>query len=162
MPFLRSLAKLRKKPPTSHPDWMVVGLGNPGAQYSRTRHNIGFMCANRLAHRSGVRFQSSGKDRSDLTMATVGNVPVLIVEPQTYMNESGNALARLSRRYDIANDRVLIIYDDVDLPFGVVRIRHGGTSGGHRGMQSMIEALKVSEIPRIRVGIGRGPAPTKD
>jgi PTH1 family peptidyl-tRNA hydrolase len=162
MSFVRSLARLRQKPQSKQPEWLLVGLGNPGAQYAKTRHNIGFMCLNRLAHRVGARFRSSARDRADVVETSVAGVPAMLAQPQTYMNDSGVAVSRMVKRLRIDPTRVLLIYDDVDLPFSSVRIRAEGSSGGHRGVQSVIDSLQTSELPRVRVGIGRGGAGTKE
>lgn len=162
MSFVRSLAKLRTKSQDQHPEWLIVGLGNPGAQYARTRHNIGFMVLNRLAHRAGVRFRSSTADRSDVAPAMVAGVPVLLAQPQTYMNESGIAVARMVKRLQLSADRVVLIYDDVDLPFATIRVRQSGSDGGHRGVRSIVQSLGTNEVPRIRMGVGRGAKDTKD
>lgn len=161
MSFVRSLARLRKHSTGSRPEWIIAGLGNPGTQYAKSRHNIGFMCTNRLAQRAHVRFNSSSRDRADIAEAMIGGVSVELAQPQTYMNESGVAIAWLCRHFNLTPDRVLVIYDDVDLPFGSVRIRASGSSGGHRGIESVIRDLHTTDIPRIRVGIGRGQGPTK-
>jgi PTH1 family peptidyl-tRNA hydrolase len=160
--FVRSLAKLRSRAPDAAPAWLVVGLGNPGAQYAKTRHNIGFVCVNRLAQQGHTRFRTVARDRADVAQVTIGAVPVLLVQPVTYMNESGQAVSRLVKRYALDPLHVLLIYDDVDLPFPAVRIRQEGSSGGHRGVQSVVESLRSTAIPRVRIGIGRGPGSTKD
>lgn len=167
MSFVRSLAKLRNRQPSTvvagqRADWLVVGLGNPGAQYAKTRHNIGFMCTNRVAHRFGVRFRSSSRDRADMASVIIGGQPVVLAQPQTYMNESGNAVSRLRKRFQLDPAHIILVYDDIDLPFATIRVRQGGTSGGQRGAQSVVEALQTTEVPRIRVGIGRGSGPAKD
>lgn len=162
MSFVRSIARLRKREETAHPEWVVVSLGNPGAQYARTRHNIGFMCANRLAQRAHTRFRHSSKDRADLATTSMAGVAVVVAQPQTYMNESGIAVRRLARHFDISPGRILVVYDDVDLPFGALRIREQGSAGGHKGMKSVIQELGTSDIPRIRVGIGRESGETRD
>ena len=162
MSFVRSLAKLRRHEPEANPEWLVVGLGNPGTQYAKTRHNVGFMCTNRIAQRLGSRFKSSSKDRADVARIAIAGVTVLLAQPQTYMNESGQAVARLARRYGLNPDRIVIVYDDVDLPALTVRVRQSGSAGGHRGVQSIIDAMRTSDFPRVRVGIGRGQGSTKD
>jgi PTH1 family peptidyl-tRNA hydrolase len=163
MSFMRSVVRLRAKPKLAfQPAWLIVGLGNPGAQYAKTRHNVGFMCTNVLARRAEVRFRGSGKDRADTARAVIGTVPALLVQPVTYMNESGVAVARLCRSLNIRPDHVLLIYDEVDLPFGSIRIRAEGSAGGHRGVRSVIDSLRTNEFPRIRVGIGRGAQATRD
>lgn len=133
---------------------MVVGLGNPGREYQRTRHNVGFMVADELLRRG-----RSGEDRtreSSLVAPTrLGDHEVLVVRPQTYMNRSGISVAALARRTGIEPSSILLAYDDADLPVGVVRIRRGGSPAGHKGVASIVESLGTREIPRLRLGIGK-------
>lgn len=133
---------------------MVVGLGNPGREYQRTRHNVGFMVADELLRRG-----RSGEDRtresSLVAPARLGDREVLIVRPQTYMNRSGISVAALARRSGIEPSSILLAYDDADLPVGVVRIRRGGSPAGHKGVASIVESLGTREIPRLRLGIGK-------
>jgi PTH1 family peptidyl-tRNA hydrolase len=120
------------------------------------------MCLNRIAHQAHVRFRHSAKDRADIAPTDIDGVPVMLAQPQTFMNESGIAAARLAQRLNLSPDHCLVVYDDVDLPFGSVRIRSEGSAGGQKGMRSIIDHLKTSEIPRIRVGIGRSGGRTTD
>lgn len=133
---------------------MVVGLGNPGREYQRTRHNVGFMVADELLRRG-----RSGEDRtresSLVAPARLGDHEVLVVRPQTYMNRSGISVAALARRTGIEPSSILLAYDDADLPVGVVRIRRGGSPAGHKGVASIVESLGTREIPRLRLGIGK-------
>ncbi len=135
---------------------IVVGLGNPGREYAETRHNIGFMVVERLARVAGAagwkrRFQS------ELCEVVIDGERVVLAKPQTYMNLSGHAVRQIVHWYRVPVSDLLIIYDDLDLPFGVLRMRARGSAGGHRGLASVIEQLGTQEIPRLRVGIGRGP-----
>jgi len=132
---------------------LVVGLGNPGRRYRGTRHNVGFEVVERLARRWGVRFRAEGQ--AEVAQAEVGGEPVLLAKPLTFMNLSGQAVAELVRRWGLAPNQVLVVYDDMDLPVGAIRVRARGTAGGHRGMASVLEGLGTLEIPRVRVGIGR-------
>lgn len=136
--------------------WLVVGLGNPGKQYDRTRHNIGFMVVDALAARHDLRL-TRGKHEADVARGAIAGIPVLLAEPLTFMNDSGYAVGRIARYYHIPPARVLVICDDLDLPFGTMRLRPEGSSGGQRGLQSVIQALSSSEIPRLRLGVGRPP-----
>ncbi|MBI4307544.1 MAG: aminoacyl-tRNA hydrolase [Chloroflexi bacterium] len=133
---------------------LIVGLGNPGPQYASNRHNVGFRCVDRFAKERGAAFT---RKKPDYQMAEVeiAGEKVLLLKPRTFMNESGRAVAPVARFYRISLSDLLVIYDDLDLPVGKVRIRPGGSSAGHRGVQSIIEALGSEEFPRIRVGIGR-------
>jgi peptidyl-tRNA hydrolase, PTH1 family len=130
--------------------WVVVGLGNPGAAYADTRHNVGFMVIESLARRWGVVLHADGA-RSRSASVERGGTTVQLVQPQTYMNRSAEALDALW-----PGDTVIAVYDDLDLPVGQIRIRAGGGTGGHRGVASLVERLG-SEFPRVRVGIGRPP-----
>ncbi|MCL4466639.1 MAG: aminoacyl-tRNA hydrolase [Chloroflexi bacterium] len=134
--------------------WLVVGLGNPGRQYERSRHNVGFRCLDLVAGRLGVGFTRRGFN-SLLATGVLGGQRVLLAKPQTYMNLSGQAVGALTRYYGLRPAIVLVIYDDMDLPLGRLRVRERGSSGGHRGLQSIIDDLGTQEFPRLRIGIGR-------
>ena len=138
------------------PCWLIVGLGNPGRRYARHRHNIGFRCLDRLAARHGLVFDRV-QNRALLATGRIADRAVVLAKPQTFMNESGRAVAPLVRAYHVPLERLLVIYDDLDLPPGTIRLRPEGGSGGHRGMRSIIEALGSQDFPRLRVGIGRPP-----
>lgn len=136
---------------------MVVGLGNPGEEFARTRHNVGFEVVERLARRVGAVWQHSRQAMAQCAMVDMAGVGrVLLVKPLTYMNASGDAVAALVRWHRLRPDDLTVVYDDIDLPLGVIRVRARGGSGGHRGMASVIEQIGDEGIPRIRVGIGRG------
>jgi PTH1 family peptidyl-tRNA hydrolase len=134
---------------------MIVGLGNPGREYGATRHNLGFMvvdevarCTQATAHRS--RF------RAELAEAIADGQKIILLKPQTYMNLSGISVREAVRWYKIAAEDVLIVADDIDLPFGAQRMRASGGSGGHNGLKSIIEELGTEAVPRLRLGVGRG------
>ncbi|MHC4600041.1 MAG: aminoacyl-tRNA hydrolase [Planctomycetota bacterium] len=133
---------------------LVAGLGNPGARYARTRHNLGFRVADRLAERASVAF---GPDRAEAWTARLrwGEEAVIVVKPQTFMNLSGGAVEPLARWYRIEPDSILVVCDDLDLPQGRIRIRRGGGDGGHRGLASVLNALGTEAVPRLRIGIER-------
>jgi PTH1 family peptidyl-tRNA hydrolase len=132
--------------------WVIVGLGNPGAEHAQTRHNAGFLVVDALARRWNIALRRTGAAlRSG--RGCVGSQPVTLAEPQTFMNCSGVALAQLPREVD---DTVVVVYDDLDLPVGQLRIRRGGGSGGHRGVASIVEQIGPA-CARLRVGIGRPP-----
>jgi PTH1 family peptidyl-tRNA hydrolase len=135
---------------------LVVGLGNPGREYARTRHNLGFLVVDRLAAENGI---SVKKDLCDSLVAEwpTNDEPVVLAKPQTYMNRSGDAVASLLRRFHSTPENLTVICDDLDLPFGRIRIRPGGGSGGHRGLRSIIEKTGGSDFARVRIGIGRPP-----
>lgn len=133
---------------------LIVGLGNPGQRYANNRHNVGFMVIDALAARAGVTVER--RMRGALVAgAELAGVRVLLAKPQTYMNLSGRAVHELMSWYRLDTSQLLIIFDDMDLPLGKLRLRERGNAGGHRGMQSIIQHLGTSEIPRLRIGIGR-------
>lgn len=133
--------------------WLVVGLGNPGAKYESTRHNMGFLVVDKLAQNEKLKFN---KLRFKAWTATweVGGEKVLLMKPQTYMNLSGEAVGQAARFYKIPADHVLVISDDIALPAGKLRIRAGGSAGGHNGLKNIIQYLGTDRFPRIKVGVG--------
>lgn len=133
--------------------WLVVGLGNPGTQYESTRHNMGFLAVDKLAQEENFRFS---KLRFKAWTATweVGGQKVLVMKPQTYMNLSGESVGEAARFYKIPPEHVLVISDDIDLPAGRLRIRPGGSAGGHNGLKNIIQHLGTDKFPRIKVGVG--------
>ena len=131
---------------------LIVGLGNPGIEYQFTPHNIGFLAVDRIAEQCGVMVDN--RHCKALTGRTrIGNDEVLLAKPETYMNLSGMSVLELVRKHEVAQQDVLIIYDELDLPLGTIRVRQRGSSAGHNGMQSIINALQTEEIGRIRIGI---------
>lgn len=133
--------------------WLVVGLGNPGAKYESTRHNMGFLAVDLLAEKEKFKFS---KLRFKAWTATVelGGEKVLVMKPQTYMNLSGEAVGEAARFYKIPADHVIVISDDISLPSGKLRIRAGGSAGGHNGLKNIIQHLGSDRFPRIKVGVG--------
>jgi peptidyl-tRNA hydrolase, PTH1 family len=132
---------------------LLVGLGNPGIEYQFTPHNIGFLAVDRIAEKCGI--QVDNRHSKALTgRARIGNEEILLAKPETYMNLSGMSVLELSRKYEIdpAKDLV-VIYDELDLPLGMIRVRARGSSAGHNGMQSIINAMQTEEIARIRIGV---------
>jgi PTH1 family peptidyl-tRNA hydrolase len=139
---------------------IIVGLGNPGRGYANNRHNIGFICLNHFARAQGIRFdKKQGKAR--IGTGEVADNKVVLARPQTYMNLSGESISRLIKRFDINLNDLLVIHDDLDLPLGKIRIRQGGSSGGHKGIESIVACLGRQDFVRLRVGIGR-PTATED
>ncbi len=132
---------------------LVIGLGNPGQQYEQTRHNIGFRSVDKLAKKLDWRWERRG--RAMLASGTIGTEKVTLVKPITYMNNSGEAIGELLRWYKLQPEAVLIIYDELDLPIGKVRLLTKGSAGGHNGMKSVISHLHTDKFPRLRLGIGR-------
>lgn len=134
---------------------LIVGLGNPGEDYAAHRHNIGFQVVDALARQHGLAFSRRKDARARVAEGEIGDQVVFLAKPQTFMNLSGKAVARLSRKAEIPPERILVVYDDLDLPLGRLRLRPEGGSGGHKGMRSIIEMLGTQEFPRVRVGIDR-------
>jgi len=133
---------------------LVAGLGNPGAEYAHTRHNIGFMVVDLLAHEAGLAWEKSGK--WDAATAKLGNA--LLVKPASYMNRSGHPLHAIAHFYKITSQEILVVLDDFSLPLGRLRMRQSGGPGGHNGLESIIVQFGTEEIPRLRIGIGEAPA----
>lgn len=134
---------------------LIVGLGNPGREYDRTRHNIGFMVADELYRRFGAPgFRTRFKGL--VAEGMVGTEKVILLKPLTFMNLSGQSVSEALRWYHLDNDDVLIMQDDLDLPFAALRLRARGTPGGHNGMASIIQLLATNEVSRLKIGIGRG------
>jgi PTH1 family peptidyl-tRNA hydrolase len=133
---------------------LIVGLGNPGKTYAHNRHNVGFRCLNHFARLHSIRFDHR-QCRAKVGISERRGEKLLLAKPGTFVNLSGESVACLVRKHDIPLSDLLIIYDDLDLPLGKIRLRQNGSSGGHKGMNSIISALGSEEFPRIRVGIGR-------
>lgn len=136
----------------------IVGLGNPGAKYTNTRHNIGFLAIDALAEKHGIKLSES-KFKALFGTGMINGERVVLVKPLTYMNLSGEAVRPLLDFYKIAVEDVLVIYDDLDLPLEKLRLRSKGSAGGHNGVKSLIQHLGTQEIKRLKLGVGRPPAP---
>ncbi len=133
-------------------DWLVVGLGNPGEEYAGTRHNVGFQVANRLAKRARAEFAKKAAD-ARIAEGTLGEQRVAIARPGTFMNDSGHSVRRLLQRYRLEPSRLVVAYDDVDLPLGKIRVRASGGPGTHNGMRSVVAEIGSDAFPRVRLGI---------
>lgn len=133
---------------------LLVGLGNPGREYAHNRHNVGFMCLDRFAKSQKLSFNLR-QSHSRIAVGKVAGEGVVLAEPRTFMNLSGGAVASVMNRYRVAAGDLLVVYDDMDLPLGTIRLREQGSAGGHKGVASIIAALGRNEFPRLRVGIGR-------
>jgi PTH1 family peptidyl-tRNA hydrolase len=133
---------------------LVVGLGNPGRGYARSRHNVGFLVADELSRRSSIRFDHRWSD-SLVGVGSISGVTVAIAKPQSFMNLSGDPVRALLKRFRLEPDNLVVVSDDLDLPLGRIRLREGGGAGGHRGVQSIIFRLGTPDFPRVRIGIGR-------
>ncbi len=136
---------------------LVVGLGNPGAQYAKTRHNVGFMVADVLAARMGAPFKVHKRSGAEIVTGRLGHRPIVLAKPRCYMNESGRQVGPLAKFYSVAAGDVIVIHDELDIDFGRIRLKIGGGEGGHNGLRSVANALGTKEFPRVRIGIGRPP-----
>jgi peptidyl-tRNA hydrolase, PTH1 family len=154
--WLRRPSSKPENTSSTGPAFLVVGLGNPGREYRETRHNVGFMLVDRLAERLGVTF-SRVESKALVAKGDHQGNRLILAKPQTFMNLSGEAAGALYRFYKIPQANLLVAYDDVDLPFGTLRIRPGGGSAGQKGMASIIERLGTQDFARLRIGIGRPP-----
>jgi PTH1 family peptidyl-tRNA hydrolase len=139
--------------------WLVIGLGNPGPEYARHRHNVGFLVAELLAGRMGVSF---GRHRKAMALAAEGRLGlggprVILAKPMTYMNLAGGAAAGLVNFYKVPVERIIAVYDELDLPFGTLRLKRGGGEAGHNGLRSLSKSLGSRDYLRVRFGIGRPP-----
>ncbi len=135
---------------------LIVGLGNPGKEYGRNRHNIGFRVVDHYAHVHAINFGKM-QHNAILALGKQNDTRVILVKPQTFMNDSGRAVSALLKFYKVPIERLLVIYDELDLPLGSIRIRQDGGAGGHNGMRSIISQLGGNNFARLRVGIGRPP-----
>ena len=135
---------------------IVVGLGNPGSGYAQSRHNVGFQCIDELSKKCAIPLKDKNR-HVILGRGLVDGKEILIAKPRTFMNRSGEAISYLLTRFQISTQDLLVIYDDMNLPTGKIRIRHSGSSGGHNGIQSIISTINSHEIQRVRIGIGRPP-----
>lgn len=136
---------------------LIVGLGNPGREYRLNRHNAGFLAVDQLVHRRGWPAFTRKQSNALVTGGDIDDRRIIVAKPQTFMNLSGGSVAGLARFYQIPPEAVMVCVDDLNLPFGSVRIRPRGTAGGQRGLQSIIESLGSEAFPRLRIGIGRPP-----
>ena len=135
--------------------FLIVGLGNPGRKYEKNRHNVGFMAVDQLAAQHGIAL-GKVQNKALTGNGRIAGQPVILAKPQTYMNDSGSAVGPLANYYKVPPANVLVIYDELDLPLGTVRLREKGGAGGHNGMKSIINHLG-NDFPRLRLGIGRPP-----
>lgn len=136
------------------PEWLIVGLGNPGGEYSGTRHNVGFETVDRLAAELRIKLDRS-KHRARFGVGMLGETPIALVKPLTYMNLSGQAVAPMMREWNLMPEQIIVVSDDLDLSVGVVKVRRKGSAGGHKGHASLIQCLRSQEYPRVKVGIGK-------
>ena len=146
---------------TSGVEWLLVGLGNPGDKYDNTRHNVGFAAIDQLAEELRVPVQKL-KYRALTQTVELGGAKVLLMKPITYMNLSGEAVGEAARFFKIPADHVLVLSDDVSLPVGKLRVRRGGSAGGHNGLKNIIQHLGTDQFPRVKIGVGEKPHPDYD
>ena len=144
--------------PSGSPEFMVVGLGNPGKEYEFTRHNAGFLTVDHIAAEENAEVKKL-KYKALIGDTVIGGHRCLLIKPQTYMNNSGEAVREISQFYKIPPEKIIVIFDDISLPCGKLRIRRKGTDGGHNGIKSIIYHLNSDNFPRIKVGVGAKPHP---
>ena len=152
---------IEKPEPQGAPEYLIVGLGNPGSEYAHTRHNAGFLAMDYLSQKIGVSVDRS-KFRALYGMGELGGKKVILMKPQTYMNSSGEAVRQCADFYKIAPDHIIVISDDVNLAVGRMRLRRSGSDGGQNGLKSIIYQLQSDGFPRIRIGVGQKPSPEYD
>jgi peptidyl-tRNA hydrolase, PTH1 family len=157
-----SLLQRLRRPSTEVTDrraidsWLIVGLGNPGQEYSANRHNVGRMVVDLLAERIGGRFKAH-KARADVVEGRIGTTRVVLAKTRTYMNDSGSTVTALRDYYKVAPERIVAVHDELDLPYGDLRLKLGGGDNGHNGLKSLRRSLGTGEFTRVRLGIGRPP-----
>ena len=151
----------RNKAPSGPPEFIIVGLGNPGKKYELTRHNAGFLFADLLADKNGER-RSKIQFKSVTANVTLGGHRCLLMKPQTFMNNSGEAVKQAAAFYKIPPENIIVVFDDISLPCGKMRIRRKGSDGGHNGIKSIIYLLNSDKFPRVKLGVGEKPHPDYD
>lgn len=142
-------------------DWLIVGLGNPGLEYQNTRHNAGFMAADMLAEKHNFEF-SKHKFSSVCGEFKLKDKRIFVIKPQTYMNNSGTAVSAVKNFYKIPDDKIIVLFDDMMLDVGKIRMRRKGSHGGHNGIKDIIQLLGTEDIMRIKIGVGKKPRPDYD
>ena len=153
--------KIEKQADTTPVSYIIAGLGNPGAQYAKTRHNVGFVAIDYIAERLDVRIDRA-KFHALVAEAKIGNVRVLLMKPETYMNNSGVAIGEAASFYKISPDHVIVLHDEISFEPGIIRIRRKGSAGGHNGLKSIIAHLASEDFPRVKIGVGKKPTPEYD
>ena len=153
--------KIETKADTTPVSFIIAGLGNPGQQYQKTRHNVGFVAVDYIAAKLGIKIDRA-KFHSLVAEAKIGEVRVLLMKPETYMNNSGVAIGEAAAFYKIPAERVLVLHDEISFDPGLMRIRRKGSAGGHNGLKSIIAHLASEEFPRVKIGVGKKPTPEYD
>ena len=139
--------------------FLIIGLGNPGKKYENTRHNVGFVTVDYLCQKfSFDKFVFKEKFKAEISLGHINGQRIILAKPYTYMNNSGQSVSLLKNYYKIQPDKIITLYDELDLPFSEIRLRHGGSSAGHKGIKSIIEYLGTDQFDRLRVGIRNGQA----
>ncbi len=156
--LFKQIEKKEEKIPITH---IVAGLGNPGAEYAKTRHNAGFLAIDYIAERCGVKIDRA-KFRALTAEANIGGVRVILMKPQTFMNSSGEAVGEAAGFYKIAPENIIVLHDEISFDPGIMRIRRKGSAGGHNGLKSIISHLGADTFPRIKIGVGTKPSPDYD
>lgn len=141
---------------SAEPLWLVVGLGNPGPSYSGNRHNVGFMVLDLLGDRAGARFKAH-KGRADVVEGRLAGQRAVLAKPKTYMNLSGGPVASLRDFFKVPVERIVVVHDELDIPYGTVRLKSGGGDNGHNGLRSITASIGSRDYLRVRVGVGRPP-----
>ncbi len=153
--------KIEQKRDTGPVEYIIAGLGNPGREYERTRHNIGFLTVDFIAERAGVKMDRA-KFHALVGEAQIGGVRTLLMKPETFMNNSGAAIAEAAAFYKIPPEKILVLHDEISFEPGLLRIRRKGSAGGHNGLKSIISHIGSEEFPRIKIGVGKKPSPEYD
>ena len=154
--------QIEKKEETSAPvSFMIVGLGNPGDKYRETRHNVGFVAVDHLAEGLGIKLDRA-KFHALVGEGRIGDIRVLFMKPETYMNNSGVAVGEAASFYKLPPERILVLHDEISFEPGVIRIRRKGSAGGHNGLKSIIASIGSEDFPRIKIGVGKKPSPDYD
>jgi PTH1 family peptidyl-tRNA hydrolase len=141
--------------------WLVAGLGNPGPRYAKNRHNLGYLVVEQLASRAGERFRKARFVSADTAEIKHAGERVILARSHAYMNETGPSFASLARKHDVEASHVIVVHDEIDLPFGALRVKFGGSTAGHNGVKSVASALRTRDFFRVRLGVGR-PTGRKD
>lgn len=142
--------------------WVAVGLGNPGERYTATRHNVGRMTVELMATAGGERFRANRRTRCDVAEVRVGSQRCILATPHSYMNESGGPVSAVMGYFGVEPDRLIVLQDEIDLPFAALRVKYGGGDNGHNGLKSIRKSLGTGDWYRIRIGVGRGRGETAD
>lgn len=160
--LFKQIAQKKEETGTGEPiSYLVAGLGNPGDKYFHTRHNAGFLALDYISQKANVKIDRS-KFKALIGEANIANKRILLMKPQTFMNNSGEAVSEAARFYKIEPENIIVIFDDISLDVGRMRVRRDGSAGGHNGIKSIIEHIGSDKFPRIKIGVGQKPHPDYD